>query len=320
VVIASGGNAGLAAANAARHLGVKCTVFAHSSTEPAIYKRMEQDGATVDLSHGGWEQVDAAAHKFAEAEANRAYVHPFIGEPVVVGHVSLVDEVYEQLPLEAAERQLQADSPDVVTCAVGGGGLIRGIMRGLDENAKRMNIPSAHLVGIQALGGDAWVRSLETEDDFVTLDSPYSIANSLVCKASSTEAVRDARHYASTGHGGIAPDDIKGRAGTYPTVVRIDDAQAGAAAWKSSEAYGQPIELSCGVAMVPAYQPAILDVVQGKLNTTRLLHVVLVACGGSRVDEDTNQWHKEQFGDGYGDVYVDGCKVALGRSMEYACA
>ena len=182
-------------------------------------------------------------------------------------------------------------------------------MRGLDENARRIGQPSPHLVGVQTLGGDSWVQSLENEDTFVTLDSPFSLANSLVCKASSKEAVRDARQYSTTGRGGVAPNDIKGKAGRFLTAVKVDDAQAGAAAWKASEEYGHLIELSCGAAMVPAYQPAVLDGVQRKLKTTKPLHVVLVACGGSRVNEQTIEQYKTKYGDGYGDIYADGEKI-----------
>ena len=310
LVVASGGNAGLAAAYSARQLGVKCTVFCHSATEPAIYKRIQADGAEVDLSNPAWEQVDAAALAFAAAAPNRQYVHPFIGESLVVGHVSLIDELYDQLPALARERGLDIPAgPDVVTVAVGGGGLLRGILRGLDENAKRVETPSAHVIGVQTLGGDSWVRSLESEDEFVILQHPDSQAKSLVCKAGSTEAVRDARHYASTGEGGVAPNDTKGKAGRYLTALRVDDAQAGAAAWKASDEFGHPIELSCGAAMVPAYQPAILDAVSRKIDSNRPLHVVLVACGGSRVNDELVNEFRTKYGDGFGDIFVDGEKV-----------
>jgi L-serine/L-threonine ammonia-lyase len=304
LVIASGGNAGLAAALSAQTLGVKCTACVHNTTAQSIIDRLEGYGAIVNQATGGWEVVDANARRIVEEDLNGEYIHPFVGDNVVRGHVSIVDEIYQQLP-EATEGRVKR--PDIVASAIGGGGLVRGIMLGMTKHAERTNTSPPHCVGIGAFGGDSWGRSLEERDEGLVSVDPYSKAVSLRSICCSEEAVRDARLYAAKGGIGLDGQTYMGRTGQYLTSVRLDDAYAGAAAWQSSKELDRDIELSCGVAMALGYQPAILrEIVKAKKLRDERLNVVVVVCGGSRISKEELEAFERAYGEGYGKITVDG--------------
>jgi threonine dehydratase len=77
LVIASGGNGGLAAALSAQTLGVKCTACVHNTTAKSIIDRLEGYGAIVNQATGGWEVVDANARRIVEEDPNGEYIHPW---------------------------------------------------------------------------------------------------------------------------------------------------------------------------------------------------------------------------------------------------
>jgi L-serine/L-threonine ammonia-lyase len=312
--VASGGNAGLAAALCSQKLGVKCTVFVHKKTQPAIIERMKGYGAEVNVSDAGWETVDRLARECVAADPNAHYVHPFVGEDVVRGHVSIVDEIYDQLEGVMKEAGLEnpTDRPDVVSSAVGGGGFIRGIMTGLGERAAADGRRPTHVVGVSAMGGDPWGLSLETDHDYVD-GANTSLAVSLNCIMCSTLAIDAARQYARTGSvEGATPEthgSTAGKDAPYLSSVRADDAQCGAAAWQATDELGQPIELSTGAAVVPVYHPQVLEHMIKEKGLPEKLNVIVVVCGGSRVDEKDIEVFREKYGKGYGQVVVDGAVV-----------
>lgn len=308
IIVASGGNAGQAAALASKILGVKCTVHVHIGTEKAITDRIRGWGANVVRSDGGWERVNGAALQMAKDDPSGVYIHPFEGDDLVLGHTSVVDEIYDQLPIvsEKVDGVGRVTRPDVVSCAVGGGGLIRGIMLGLCERAKEEGHESAHVIGVSTIGGDSFSQSLETEDRMVELEQPFSQARSLVCKVCSPLAVRDARAYAKQGKVSFYQTDVRGKTGPFFTAVSVDDALAGANAWQATEELGRLIELSCGAAFAPAYTPQILEYLTRTKDLPKRMNVVIVVCGGTRVSEDDIRGFKEDFGKGYGKIIADG--------------
>ena len=186
--------------------------------------------------------------------------------------------------------------------------MIRGIMLGLTEHAQQGKTDPVHVIGIATLGADAWGRSLETDDELVSIDD-FSRAKSLGCKQCSGLSVRDARIYAATGKTTLNPTPIKGRAGKYLSEVRIDDAIAGSAAWQATEELNHLIEISCGASMAVAQYPEILDHIATKKNLPSKLNVVVIVCGGSRVNLKMVEEFKESYGKGYGKVIIDGEEI-----------
>ncbi|MEB3245376.1 MAG: pyridoxal-phosphate dependent enzyme [Vampirovibrionales bacterium] len=65
-VASSGGNAGLAVAYAARHLGVPATIFVPEQTREVFLSRLNLEGATVIKAGRVWDETHAAALAFCD--------------------------------------------------------------------------------------------------------------------------------------------------------------------------------------------------------------------------------------------------------------
>ncbi len=116
VVIASGGNAGIASALAARERGVPCEVFLPEVSTQAKRARLRAIGATVTVTGAAYAQAYAASverQKITGALQNHAYDQI----EVVAGAGTLAAEIQAQ----------QGALPDTMLVSVGGGGLIAGI-------------------------------------------------------------------------------------------------------------------------------------------------------------------------------------------------
>jgi len=115
VVIASGGNAGIAVACAARALGVRCEVFLPELSGTAKRQALAALQATVVV--GGAAYNDAlAACLLRQRGTGALLMHAYDQPEVVVGAGTL-----------AAEIEADAGLPSRVLVSVGGGGLIAGV-------------------------------------------------------------------------------------------------------------------------------------------------------------------------------------------------
>ncbi|MBD0708290.1 MULTISPECIES: threonine/serine dehydratase [unclassified Streptomyces] len=115
VTIASGGNAGLACAWAARQHGVPATVFLPATAPKVKADKLLTLGADVRLVGTEYADALAACEKFAAdtgALASHAYDHPLIA----AGAGTLLDEIHARVP-----------DLDTVVVSVGGGGLFQGV-------------------------------------------------------------------------------------------------------------------------------------------------------------------------------------------------
>ncbi|RBP65050.1 threonine dehydratase [Brevibacterium sanguinis] len=115
VTIASGGNAGLACAWAARAEGVPATVFLPATAPAVKVERLRGYGADVRLVGSEYAEAAAACEEFVASSgalASHAYDHPLIA----AGAGTLMVEILAEVP-----------DLDTVVVAVGGGGLFAGI-------------------------------------------------------------------------------------------------------------------------------------------------------------------------------------------------
>ncbi|MFF7994016.1 threonine/serine dehydratase [Kitasatospora xanthocidica] len=126
VTIASGGNAGLACAWAARELGVRATVFLPETASPVKLARLRSYGAEVRLTGREYAEALAACEEFAAgggALASHAYDHPLIA----AGAGTVLAEIRERVP-----------GLDTVVLSVGGGGLFAGVAVAAREHGIRV--------------------------------------------------------------------------------------------------------------------------------------------------------------------------------------
>jgi threonine dehydratase len=116
VIVASGGNAGIATAAAARMLGVPCEVFVPTISSPAKQARLRALGATLHVTGSVYNEALTACLE-RQQETGALLTHAYDQAEVVLGAGTLAAEI---------DRQ-SGNAPDSVLVSVGGGGLIAGI-------------------------------------------------------------------------------------------------------------------------------------------------------------------------------------------------
>ncbi|MEW9527820.1 threonine/serine dehydratase [Microbispora sp. NPDC049125] len=124
VIAASGGNHGLAVAYAARALGVRAEIFVPEVCAPVKVEGLRRLGAEVTQTGAIYADAYEASQKRA-ADTGALEIHAYDQYDVAAGQGTLAVELLEQVP----------DGVDTVLVAVGGGGLVAGIVAGLDGRA-----------------------------------------------------------------------------------------------------------------------------------------------------------------------------------------
>ncbi|KAF8999071.1 tryptophan synthase beta subunit-like PLP-dependent enzyme [Cyathus striatus] len=146
IVIASGGNAGLAAACAARALSVSCSVFIPQGASESTLNVLRKEKANVIVIGRHYPEALAAARDLVNREPEAVMV-PAYDDPIVwEGHSSMVTEIYSQI-----ERK-----PSAIFCSVGGGGLLGGILVGCE----RVGWDDVPVVALETIGSDCFYHSI----------------------------------------------------------------------------------------------------------------------------------------------------------------
>ncbi|XP_037091096.1 serine dehydratase-like [Pollicipes pollicipes] len=133
IISSSGGNAGLAAAYAARTLGMACTVYTPHSTPALLVDKLRNEGADVQIVGKNWNEANEVAVERAQ-RPGCWFVHPYEHPSIWRGHSTLVDELHRQL----------AAPPAAVILSVGGGGLANGVIEGLERVGASRGLMTIH--------------------------------------------------------------------------------------------------------------------------------------------------------------------------------
>jgi threonine dehydratase len=160
IVAVSAGNHAIAAAWAAKSLGVSAKVIMISTANAARIARAKALGAEVVIAGDG-AAAFALAQTVAEDEG-RTMIHPFEGPKVAAGTGTISLELDEQ-----------AGPLDALIVPVGGGGLCAGIssaMKALQQDCK--------IYGVEPKGADSMTRSFAAGEPVAALPVT-SIADSL---------------------------------------------------------------------------------------------------------------------------------------------
>jgi threonine dehydratase len=124
VIIASGGNAGLAVAHVGGQLGVKAEIFVPTSASAVKVNKLRALGADVTVTGDFYADAYEACLVRA-AETGAAFVHAYDQPDVVAGQGTLGLELLEQV-----------EGLDTVLVAVGGGGLAGGIAAAVGDRVR----------------------------------------------------------------------------------------------------------------------------------------------------------------------------------------
>jgi threonine dehydratase len=159
VLTASSGNFGQALAYASKLLGKKCTVIMPMTSARVKIDSVRNYGANVDLIDitkiGRGERIEQLRSEHPDAY----FASPYDDDLVIEGNSSLGDE-------------LAVEDFDVIVAPVGGGGLLSGIIKGLQRHIK----PTAVYGAEPQLGNDA-ARSLKAGELLANESEPMTIAD-----------------------------------------------------------------------------------------------------------------------------------------------
>ncbi len=235
-ISSSGGNAGLAVAYAARALGVPAVIVVPETTSDRAQQLLRAEGAAVIVHGASWQEANAQAQVLIGA--TDAFIHPFDDPLLWEGHASMIDEV-------AAE----GFRPDAVIVSVGGGGLMVGVIRGLQRNGWG-DVP---VLAVETAGA-ASLAAAYAAGERVTLPAITSLATSLGAKQVCAEAF-DLRHRHAI------------------TPVQVTDAQAVTACARFLDDHRLLVEPACGASLAVVYDtPGLL---------ADFSSVLVIVCGGA---------------------------------------
>jgi len=232
IVCPSGGNAGLAAAFAAAKLGLACHIVVPQST-PVATRAL---GARVTVHGEVWDQANVLALDYARAD-HVAFVPAFDHPTLWRGHASLVDEILTALP-----------SVDTLVTAVGGGGLLAGLMVGLDQHDRR----DIALIGCETTGSASFAAA-------VAAGQPVAFAPDTICGSLAASVV--------------AAWPVANVARFRWQSAVLSDAQALTGVLRLADDLRLLVEPACGVSLALAYldHPAL----------AAAQDVVVIVCGGA---------------------------------------
>jgi threonine dehydratase len=140
----SAGNAAMACAYVAQHLGVPCRVVMFDTAPLRKVEGVRRcQGEPVQMPRQ--ELLDWLARRAWESEPE-TFIHPFADQVLQAGHGGVGLEIVEDLP--DVER---------VIVSVGGGGLVHGV-----ASAVKGLRPSAQVLGVQSDGYELWQPTFAT--------------------------------------------------------------------------------------------------------------------------------------------------------------
>lgn len=238
IVSPSGGNAGLAAARAARLLGMKAHIHVSKKSYPYMIERLRREGAEVSVSEeSSWERVYQEAKELAD-QLSYGFVSSFDHPKIWEGNATIVDEIVEE-----------GVRPDAIVVSVGGGGLLAGVLLGLERHQMR----DVAVVAVEPVGAPSFHAAMQVGHPLFV--SPMeTVATSLAVNQVAEEAVRLAkRHLVSS--------------------VLVTDQEAELACRRFLLDERTLVEAACGVALAPLYglYPEV----------KRFKRIVVIICGGN---------------------------------------
>ncbi len=251
-VSSSGGNAGYAVAYAGARLGVRVTVVVPETSSPRARELIASENAELIVHGKAW----AEAHEHAlvlQKKYNAAYIPPFDHPGLWEGHSTMVDEI-----------ACQCGQPDVIVLSVGGGGLLCGVLQGME----RLGWKDTPVIAAETLGAHSFFKSV-SEGKLVRLDKITSISATLGAKQVTPRALEWTRRHE------IRPVTVTDRAAVSACLNFANDMRV-------------LVEPACGASLSIVYDNA------EALKTAKT--VLVIACGGIGTNLARLENWKREFG------------------------
>lgn len=275
--ISSGGNAGLACITAANTLRRPATVVVPLSTLPHMIAKLRDLGADVVQVGENWAAADGHLREVVIPEFERThpgaravYVPPFDHRDVWDGAETLVEEL---------RVQMDGKVMDGIVCSVGGGGLLCGIMQGV-QTLRDDGCAAPRVLAVETRGGDSLNASVRA-GELVTLPAITTIATSL----GATRVAEEAFSWTK-------------RAGDDLISAVVTDADSVMAMSRFLDDARMLVESACGATIATAYNGDLRKFLGKDLTDDQWAakNVILAVCGGSNISLEMLEKYKTQFG------------------------
>jgi L-serine/L-threonine ammonia-lyase len=234
-VSSSGGNAGIAVAYAGRRLSVPVVVVVPKTTTNRARAFIQNEGAEVIVHGTSWHEANTLA--LSMLKETDYFIHPFDSPLLWKGHASMIDEI-----------AVSGTKPEAVVLSVGGGGLLCGVIEGLQRN-KWTDVP---IVAVETEGAESYAASVR-EGHLVELAAITSVATSLGARQVCNQAYTWSK--------------------TYPIKnVVVSDRSAIAACERFIEDHQVVVEPACGASLAAVYDNVP--------ELSPFSSVLVIVCGG----------------------------------------
>ncbi|KAF8604689.1 tryptophan synthase beta subunit-like PLP-dependent enzyme [Ceratobasidium sp. AG-I] len=304
LVAASSGNAGLALAWVGKSLGVRISIYIPTSAS-SVQGALSIAGAEVVIGGNDYTDALVSAQQFCNNNAHAVLAPSYDHETLWEGHATMIHEAAHQLPSGVV--------PDAVLCSVGGGGLLGGVIRGMND----VGWDQTQIITFETHGSNCFhlsllansdepvARSLIPEDTVLSEVPPLTGLQQEFPKEHVTIAKLPGITSEAISLGARSPAQItveasltrRARAARDPsglgglTAVTIPDVIAMRAALGFLDEQKLLVELACAATLAPAYIPGFLAALIPTTPSRRLV-VVFIVCGGSKTTyEDAARYH-----------------------------
>ncbi len=222
-----------------------------------MIKIIESSNAKVFIAGDNWNEANEAALEAIRKDPNARYIPPFDDPLIWEGHSFMIDEINEQLNEDPSTKGL---IPDAVVVCVGGGGLLKGVLLGLE----RVGWLNTKVYAAETEGAASFALA-KKEGKGARLQRIDTIATTLGA-LQVTDSVFDTQIQ------------------TEPVVV--SDADAVSACISFANSHRLLIEPSCGSSL-----SILTDNEKFQKHLSQHKNILMVVCGGSAVSlELLNTW------------------------------
>ncbi|CAH0024194.1 unnamed protein product [Clonostachys rhizophaga] len=254
----SGGNAGLACATSAISLGCTATIVIPTSAPAIMISKLLALGVEVVQVGSNWAESDAHLRgELLARDPTGVYVPPFDHPQIWDGAATIVTELREQL----------GDTPlHGIICSVGGGGLLNGIMQGVESASSWPEGAKPKVIAVETTGADSLNASVRT-GEHVTLPGITSIAKSLGATRVSDRTWRWSQESSNL------------------ESMAVSDADAAISCVRFADDARTLVEVACGATLVPVYRGDLREMLGKGLSDEEWAkkNVVVEVCGGANV-------------------------------------
>ncbi|EON97572.1 putative l-serine dehydratase protein [Phaeoacremonium minimum UCRPA7] len=274
----SGGNAGLACATSAIALSRKATIVVPLTTPAHMIAKLRDLGADVIQIGANWAAADRHLREELlvnhDPKSKGVYVPPFDHPDIWEGAATLVEELTRQV-----------DAPiDGIVCNVGGGGLLCGIMEGLEglksRNSWQAEAPVPRVLAIETAGADSLYACVQA-GEMVTLPKITSIATSL----GATRVAEQAFKWTQRAGDGLVCSVLSDADAVMGSARFLDDARIF-------------VEVACGATIASVYNGSLRTNLGNGLSDEEWAkkNIVVVVCGGSNINLKMLEDYKAKYG------------------------